>query len=37
MNTILGSHDGPDMVLILLRKFLPKCNFSLDIPYSIFL
>jgi hypothetical protein len=37
MNSILTALMPPGMVLILLQKRLPKCNFSLDMPYSTFL
>jgi hypothetical protein len=37
MNTILSDAVLPGMMLILLRKTVPKCNFSLDMPYSTFL
>jgi len=37
MNSILTDALLPGIVLILLRKLVPKCDFSLDIPYSIFL
>jgi len=37
LNRVLDTQLGTDIALILLRKSVPKCNFSLDILHGTFI